>query len=97
MNTQTDTPETDAARQDGYTFEAEDLRPAIDFARKLERERDEWQRTARSYGKKIETMREAIEIAFRRVDFAIINHNLDGETSLEHMKQARTQLKPLLP
>lgn len=40
MNTRP-TPETDAARQDGYTFEAEDLRPAIDFARKLERERDE--------------------------------------------------------
>ncbi len=41
-------------------------------------------------------MREAIEIAFRRVDFAIINHNLDGETSLEHMKQARAQLLPFV-
>lgn len=45
---------------------------------------------------KLEAMREAIEIVFRRVDFAIINHNLDGETSLEHIKQARTQLLPFV-
>lgn len=34
------TPETDAAARDGYTFNREDIREAIDFARTLERQRD---------------------------------------------------------
>ncbi len=34
------TPETDAAIADGYTFNHEDLRPVIAFCQRLERDRD---------------------------------------------------------
>lgn len=40
-NTMRETPETDAAFRDGYTFCAEDMMPAVAFCANLERERDE--------------------------------------------------------
>jgi len=40
-NTMRETPETDAAFRDGYTFCAENMMPAVVFCADLERQRDE--------------------------------------------------------
>lgn len=52
-NTMRETPETDAAFRDGYTFCAEDMMPAVAFCANLERERDEARELARELRDKL--------------------------------------------
>lgn len=80
---------------------------SADFARKLERERDEARaklaRIHRLVGvaeqakqEELGAMREAIKEAYTDIAFTIHNHNLDGETALERAALALAKLKPFI-
>ena len=72
--TKTDTPETDAAFRDGYTFCAEDMMPAVAFCANLERERDaamkqsaEWEELFHRFGRKSREMEIERDAALREL------------------------------
>lgn len=77
-NTMRETPETDAAFRDGYTFCAEDMMPAVAFCANLECERDEARELVRE-------LRDALELALEHVEPGVWIPHKSGDPNLERL------------